>query len=383
MKIKNPAPSQRNLAPVISRPNGSKTENRKLKTKKRFSVKRLSKELLIFWLVIFFVHTFIGQNFAVPTSSMEGSILVGDKMVVSKFSYGVRSPMTPLALPLVENTTPLIGGKSYVPWLKIPYGRTAAPVDIKHNGMVVFNWPMDSMHNVDKKQHYIKRCQGLPGDVLEVKNGLVYINGKANPVSDGLQWGYIVSTDGTGFSRSELNKLEINETQTLQTGVFLVFAKPKNAEKLKAYSFVKNVERLRYEPGRYDAHTFPHNPAFPWNVDHFGPLKIPAQGMTMEINSGNWPLYERAIRLYEGNEDVQFTGGTLYIDGKPARNYTFKLDYYFMMGDNRHNSLDSRAWGFVPEDHIVGKPVLIWASLDEKEPWYRKFRWDRCLKVPE
>lgn len=351
---------------------------------KRYSVKKISKELLTFWLILFFVHTFIGQNYAIPTSSMEGSMLVGDKIVVSKFSYGLRTPMTPLALPLVENTLPLVGGKSYIPWLKVPYARTAAPTDIKRNGMVVFNWPMDSLHNVDKKDHYIKRCQGLPGDMLEVKDGLVYVNGKANPVSKDLQWGYIVQTDGSGwFSKEELEKLEINEIRPLQAGVFVAFAKPRNAEKLKEYSFVKQVERLKYEPGRYAEEVFPHNPAIKWNCDHFGPLRIPAQGMTMEITASNWPIYERAIRIYEGNADAKFVNGSLCINGKPQKTYTFAMDYYFMMGDNRHNSLDSRMWGFVPEDHIVGKPVLVWASFDSQEPWYRSFRWDRFLKVPE
>jgi signal peptidase I len=350
---------------------------------KTYSVKRMSKELLTFWLIIFFVHSFIGQNFAIPTSSMEGSMLVGDKIVVSKFSYGVRTPMTPLALPLVENSLPVVGGKSYIPWLKVPYARTASPVAIKRNGMVVFNWPMDSTQNVDKKDHYIKRCQGLPGDMLEVKEGLVYVNGKANPVSKDLQWGYIIQTDGTGFSKADLGSLEVNEIHPLQPGVFLAFVKERNAPKLKDYSFVKHVERVKYEAGKFDKQTFPHNASIPWNIDHFGPVKIPARGMTMEITATNWPIYERAIRLYEGNQDAAFKGGSLHINGKPVKYYTFGLDYYFMMGDNRHNSLDSRAWGFVPEDHIVGKPVLVWASMDNKEPWYKSFRWDRFLKVPE
>jgi signal peptidase I len=346
--------------------------------------KKWAKEILILALVITIIHTFVGQNYAIPTGSMEGSLLVGDKMVVSKFSYGVRSPLTPLALPLVENTLPLFGGKSYIDFVRIPYGRTAAVTPIKHNSIVVFNYPLDSDQNVDKKMHYVKRCVGLPGDILEVDNGNVIINGEPLPNMPGVQWAYFVKTDGSGITKKLMDKLEITEVRPLDNnGGFLVFATPKAADALKEMPFIQHVERAQMQDGKADINVFPHSNIYSWNTDFYGPIFIPKKGATVVLNEHNYLLYERAIRLYENNPSLKYFQGKAYMDGKPLEKYTFKMNYYFMMGDNRHNSADSRMWGFVPEDHIVGKPLLIWASMDQAEPFYKSFRWNRFLKIPE
>ncbi|RYD70936.1 MAG: signal peptidase I, partial [Sphingobacteriales bacterium] len=360
-----------------------KKNNEEKPAAQKMTPKKWAKEILVFALIITFIHTFIGQNYAIPTPSMEGSLLVGDKMVVTKFSYGVRSPLTPLALPLVENTLPLIGCKSYIPFIKIPYARTDAPSPIAHNSIVVFNYPLDSNHNIDKKAHYVKRCVGLPGDILEVVNGSVTINGNALPDMPGVQWLYLVKTDGSGISKKLMDQLEISEVKpTNVSSEFLVFATPKSAETLKGIPFVKQIQRYQLQPGATDMSIFPQKD-FGWNSDYFGPLYVPKKGWKVILNERNFALYERAIRVYENNPSLKYFNGKAYIAGKPVDTYTFKMDYYFMMGDNRHNSEDSRFWGFVPEDHIVGKPVLIWASMDQAEPFYKSFRWNRFMKIPE
>ncbi len=350
----------------------------------KMSPKKFAREVLIMALIITIIHTFVGQNYAIPTPSMEGSLLVGDKMVVSKFNYGIRTPVTPFALPLVENTLPVFGGKSYLDFITLPYGRTAAPTPVKHNSIVVFNYPLDTAHNTDKKQHYVKRCVGLPGDILEVENGSVIINGEPLADKPGVQWAYLVLTNGSGFSKKQLDALEISEVRPYgNPGEFLVFATEKSALKLKELPYVKQVDRARLPNNQGDINVFPHNESFGWNTDFFGPLFIPKKGATVTLNARNYALYERAIRVYEKNTDLKYFQGKAYMNGKPVESYTFKMDYYFMMGDNRHNSADSRSWGFVPEDHIVGKPVLIWASMDQAEPFYKSFRWNRFLKIPE
>ncbi|MGZ5282355.1 MAG: signal peptidase I [Bacteroidia bacterium] len=368
--------------PVFNIPGKEKQPSKK--PAEKMTAKKWVKEILVMALIITIIHTFVGQNYAIPTSSMEGSLLVGDKMVVSKFSYGVRTPISPLALPLMENTLPLFGGKSYIDFVKLPYGRTGSPSPIEHNSIIVFNYPLDTNHNIDKKTHYVKRCVGLPGEIIEVENGNVIINGEPLANKPGVQWAYIVVTDGSGISKKQMDELEISEVRPMgNPGEFVVFATEKSAEKLKSFPFVKQVDRAQLPDNQGDASVYPHKAEFGWNSDFFGPLFIPKKGATIKLTERNYSLYERVIRTYENNPSLKYFQGKAYMDGQPVEEYTFKMDYYFMMGDNRHNSADSRMWGFVPEDHIVGKPLLIWASMDQAEPFYKCFRWNRFLKIPE
>ena len=347
--------------------------------------------LLFAIVVATLVHTYVMQPYTIPTSSLEKSLLVGDFLFVSKFHYGARTPMTPIAAPMVHDTLPLLNVKSYTKKPQLPYFRFFAMQEVNRTDIVVFNWPADTLFNmykaadkrydkpIDKKTNYVKRCVGIPGDSLSIKDGIIFINGKIMPMPERAkpQYSYTVTTDGSGFDQTYITK-ELNITdgvyQSTQNTFYFRALTEESANRLRQNPIVKSVIRnISNEP---EAAIFPYNTN--WNLDNLGPIYIPKKGVTVALNSKSLPFYKTIIREYEKN-DLKVTGNEIRINGQIATTYTFKQDYYWMMGDNRHNSLDARYFGYTPEDHIVGKPVFIWMSLDPNGKGFNKIRWDRVF----
>jgi signal peptidase I len=307
-------------------------------------------------------------------------------------NYGARVPMTTVALPMVHDSIPLTKRKSYLNWPQLPYFRLPGIQNISRTDIVVFNWPVDTVRYffeqkglagvikpIDKKSNYVKRCVGVPGDSLSIKNGIVYINGKVLQLPERAkpQFSYTVTTDGSTFDPSYLQS-ELNITdqvyQTAQNEFQFRALTEESANRLKNNPIVKNVVRNiseGVEPG-----IFPQNNK--WNQDNFGPIYIPQKGKTVALTLESLPFYKRIITVYE-KKDLQVNGSEIRINGKVVQSYTFDQDYYWMMGDNRHNSEDSRYWGYVPEDHVVGKPIFIWMSWDTNGKGLNKIRWDRVF----
>jgi len=361
-----------------------------------------------------FIRMFFIEAYTVPTSSMEKSMLVGDYLFVSKTAFGPKTPNTPLSFPFVHNTLPLSSKKSYVEWIKKPYKRLAGFGKVKNNDIVVFHFPegdtvafkvqnqsyyqlirsygRDRLWSdqvnfgkiiarpVDKRENYIKRCVAIPGDEFQIREGILFVNGKEQENFAGMQYNYLVTTTST-INPKALDRLGIarDDRQEYNSMQYIFPLTEKMAGELKSFTNVTDVEKLLDDPQRWDPNIFPADSRFPWNVDNFGPLKVPAKGATIRLSKENLPLYRRIIDLYENN-DLELKDSLILINGEPADSYTFKMDYYWMMGDNRHNSADSRYWGFVPEDHVVGKASFIWLSLDKDKKFLSKIRFKRLFK---
>ncbi|RAV30440.1 signal peptidase I [Sinomicrobium soli] len=352
------------------------------------------------------IHTYIIQPYVIPSSSMEKSLLVGDFLFVSKFHYGARVPMTAIAAPMVHDTIPVLGVKSYLfddkvenkksSWanrFQLPYMRFPGFQKIRRNDIVVFNQPADTLKDmndfhpdrnyykpVDKKTNLIKRCVGLPGDSLEVRDSRVYINGNKTGMPDRaeIQFAYIVKTNGNPLT-SEYMYERFGVTDPfyrIGTNAYrFVSLSEETAFTLSKNPNITSVEKTNEISGTHHPGIFPNTAENLWSADNFGPVLIPEKGMTVSLTSRNLPLYQRIIREYENN-DLKVTDTGIYINGTVSSSYTFKQDYYWMMGDNRDNSIDSRYWGFVPYDHIFGKAVFIWLSWDRTG---HKVRWDRMF----
>lgn len=322
------------------------------------------------------------EAFTIPTPSMEKSLLVGDFLFVSKVNYGARTPVTPLSFPFAHHTMPVIGTKSYLDWIQLPYYRLPGLSKVKRNDVVVFNYPMEDFRPIDKQENYIKRCIAIPGDTLEIRDGVVFLNGKmeANPPEG--QTTYQVKTkDGSGFNERTINEMGINKNdygRISPEGDFIFTLTKENETKMANFANVQLIKPAINSKGRYAEYIFPYDARLGWNEDNYGPIVIPAKGMTMPLNAANLAIYKRAIEVYEGNKiDVKDDG--IYINGQKTDSYTFTMDYFWMMGDNRHNSADSRFWGFVPENRIVGKALFIWFSWDSNAPFFSKIRWSRIF----
>ena len=340
------------------------------------------------------VHTYFIQPFTIPTSSLEKSLLVGDFLFVSKFHYGARTPMTPIAAPMVHDTIPVVKIKSYAQSPQLPYFRFPALQKIERNDIVVFNWPADTLFHmykaadkrydkpIDKKTNYVKRCTAIPGDKIEIREGVVYINGKESilPERAKPQYSYKVAWDGKTQVNLDYIKQELHITDAfgqIANDTLLFSALPQESvERIKNIPGITQVERIIHK--ETDPAIFPGSKN--WNVDNLGPIYIPEAGKTVALTNETLPFYKKIISEYEGKELI-VSGNEIKIDGKVATSYTFEQDYYWMMGDNRHNSLDSRYWGFVPADHIVGKPIFIWMSIDGINDGLKNWsiRWDRLF----
>ena len=351
------------------------------------------------------VHTYFMQPFTIPSSSLEKSLLVGDFLFVSKFHYGARVPMTTVGAPMVHDTIPLLNKKSYLfndhfeerktSWknkLQLPYLRFPGFEKIDRNEIVVFNQPADTLKDmnvfkpdrnyykpIDKKTNLVKRCVGVAGDSLEVRNGYVYINGKKNELPDRahLQFSYLVQPKTNQFNPKFIkDRYDITDgfgIMNSENTYYFSAISDEALSKFKNHPNVASITPNKKEKGVRDSDIFPHDPNYNWNVDFFGPLYIPEEGKTIAINLEILPLYKRVITEYEGNT-LQVKGNQILINGEVSDTYTFKQNYYWMMGDNRHNSIDARRWGFVPFNHVIGKPVFIWMSWDGiKNPRWERF----------
>ena len=403
-------------------------------------------DALVFALVaVYFINLFFFQNYVIPSSSLEKSLLTGDYLFVSKVSYGPRIPETPLTMPLTQHTMPLVNVKSYVEWPHWDYRRVKGLGNVKLNDIVVFNYPAgDTLVNeeryqandyyqmvysigdqlmqqngqekdvramnplqqrhyfeqvyatgrnyissmpgeygdiisrpTDRRENYVKRCVGLPGQTLQIKNRIVYLDGKANKEPDNVQYTYKMKLKGE-FPVELADELEITNEDLLmynQSGVI-----PLTKKAYLALKANKNlVESISINADAIYGDLYPLNAYTGWTRDNYGPVWIPKKGKSIQLNLKNLPIYERCIKVYEGNDLKVDSQGNIFINGKLAKSYTFKLDYYWMMGDNRHNSADSRYWGFVPEDHIVGKPIFIWWSHSPDHPGFSGIRWNRLF----
>ena len=352
-----------------------KSKNTPHKKKRRFSWLR---DVLVAVLVAAFIRWISFELYAIPTPSMEKSLLVGDFLVVSKLAYGVRTPQTPLQVPLTHGKIWGTEIPSYLPWISLPMLRFFSLGSIERKSIVVFNYPMDRDRPTDLRTHYVKRCIGLPGDLIEIENGTVCINGAPTAEHEYVQHKYFVRTDKVVRPRV-FKKAGIWEVFNTRGG-YLVMASAEAAKELASYSFIQSVVRATQPQGHAEENIVPGAAALAWNADFFGPIRIPYKGMRLPLNPENIARYEHTLRYHEGQE---YTAREDFAqDGAVPAEYVFKQDYYFVMGDNRHNSEDSRYWGFVPADHIVGKPVLVAFSLDKKQSFLKKVRWGRMFHVP-
>ncbi len=397
-------------------------------------------DAIVFALVaVYFINLFFFQNYVIPSSSLEKSLLTGDYLFVSKMSYGPRIPQTPLTMPLTQHTLPVLECKSYIEWPQWEYRRAKGFGKVELNDIVVFNYPagdticMDlkyqagdfymlayelgfqilggrrNMDNVsaenrlayynkvyaagrsyiarnslqygeigsrpvDRRENYVKRCVGLPGQTLQIKDRIIYLDGVANKEPDNVQYSHQVLLN-RAIPDEMLEELGISMEDLWSRNTTNIMPLTHHAaEMLRSRpDIVKKVELC--PPRRGEEMTYPLNGNYHWTADNYGPVWIPKKGDSIALTLDNIAIYERPIRVYEKN-DLKIEGGKIFINGKEADSYTFKMDYYWMMGDNRHNSLDSRYWGFVPEDHIVGKPIFIWWSSD---PDGRGVRWSRIF----
>jgi signal peptidase I len=364
------------------------------------------------------IRTFVFEAYVIPTPSMEKTLLVNDFLFVSKFSYGPRIPNTPIAMPFVHHTIPLFDSKSYVEWIHIPYTRWF-PSPVKRNDVVVFNFPAgDTVINkegfqselpyydaarmlgqgdmnagrqailsdpdqyplivrpVDKQENFIKRCVGIAGDTLQIINQIIYIDGKPTPLPPYSETNYIVVTEGQQLDETVMKEeydVDItNGEEFQQTGIpnkYAMLLTASAKEKMLKSGLAKTITPY-IDSSRS---VYPFDPKYSWTKDNYGPFWIPKKGSSLTLTANNYPMYERAIRDYEQNK-LEMRDGKFFINDKETNNYTFKMDYYWMMGDNRHQSLDSRFWGFVPEDHVVGEAWMIWMS------WKNGVRWSRLFK---
>ncbi|MCL6524601.1 MAG: signal peptidase I [Thermoflavifilum sp.] len=383
----------------------------KKKSPKKKSALREWVEALIFAVIAAtIIRTFFFEAYTIPTPSMEKTLLVNDFLFVNKLSYGPRLPMTPLAIPFTLNTIPILHVKSYSDWPHFGYHRLPGFTHVKRNDVVVFNYPegdtvvlqtqeTDSyyrlvrhygrenvLHNahytivtrpVDRMENYIKRCVAIAGDTLQLIRGNVYVNGQRQPDPPEMEKFYRVVTNTTPFNTDRLNELGIGMPLDIQqAGDRLIYYFDLTRSEAQALQAFSNVISIAPQiDTTVDPDAFPFDTTyFKWSRDNYGPIYIPKKGATVRLTMDNLPLYERLITTYEHHQ-LAVKNGKIYIDGKPTDHYTFQMNYYWMMGDNRDNSLDSRYWGFVPEDHIVGKAWFIWFSYDS-----HGIRWRRLFK---
>jgi signal peptidase I len=346
--------------------------------------------------------------FVIPTPSMENTLLVGDYLFVSKLHYGTTTPITPLQIPLSHQTIWNTEIPSYLDWIRLPQFRLPGFTDVKRGDVVVFNLPVEhpdlyqkyggvlpnlKPHPLDLRTNYIKRCVAQPGDVLKIINGQVVVNGQVAANPPRMQSEYFVSTKGPVNEVNIFRKNGVSEfsayTETYGDTVssndafgYVLYTTAAIADKIKTYDFVKSVTPILLNKDQKEPQLYPASDLLKWNKDQYGPFVVPKKGMNIALTPLNVSFYGEVIKCYEGNDQVEIASGEIKQNGVVMKNYTFKQDYYFMMGDNRHQSADSRYWGLVPKDHIVGKAVFVWMSIDPNPvSFFNKLRWDRLFRV--
>jgi signal peptidase I len=336
----------------------------------RKSIKDWSKALTVALLFVLFLRGFFFEPFTIPSPSMEKSLLTGDFIIVNKLSYGPRLIRTPLSFPFVDK-------KWYADFLQFPYFRFFGAPGVERNEVIVFNYPVEDEYPVDHREHFIKRCIGLPGDSIRIRDAKVYVNGKAFDDEPTVQYNYTVQTKDPGLDPAFITENDVNEGGLISTKNSYSFSLTKEvADKMGRLSSVISIDMNSEKSDLWDEMIFPNKEYYPWNIDQFGPLYIPKKGDTLKLDTMNICLYHRLIKVYEGNK-FETVKGKFVINGDTTGHYITKMNYYFMMGDNRHNSTDSRYWGFVPEDHILGKAGFIFYSYDRLN---KHSRWNRCFK---
>lgn len=332
------------------------------------------------------------EAFVIPTPSMENSMLVGDYLFVSKLHYGSRTPRTPLQIPLTHQKIWFTEIPSYLPWIELPSFRFPGISEVKREDVVVFNIPPESLNDgldrpIDLKTYYVKRCVGIPGDRLEIKQKQLIVNGKQLNNPENIKFSYLVTAKDEIKARN-LTSLGLDKDDYYFLGhtrddkaLYKMLLTPAMLKQIKLVSYITSVQEDYTKSDGPEEDIFPSFKSNAWNGDNYGAIIIPKKGMTITINDSTAGFYGETIKLYEHNKSVEVNGNKLIVDGKEVSEYTFKQDYYFMMGDNRHNSLDSRYWGFVPEDHIVGKALFIWFSTDKDANLLHKVRWSRIFNM--
>jgi signal peptidase I len=332
------------------------------------------------------------EAFVVPTSSMENTVLVGDYLFVSKFHYGTRTVRTPLQIPLTHQKIWGTEIPSFLPWIELPYYRLPGISEVKRGDVVVFNVPPVTMNKgvkypIDLKTYYVKRCVALPGDKLEIRSGQIFINNEPQALPLHAKFSYLVE------AKDEINKrnlvaLGLDSEDYYYLGrstdgkaIYRMLLTGESVEEIKSLPYISSIQKDYTRSENPDEGIFPKNKSDRWNGDNYGPILMPKKGMEISINDSTLAVYGEILSLYEGHKDILLKEDNMMLDGKNVEKYTFKQDYYFMMGDNRHNSLDSRYWGFVPEDHITGKALFIWMSLDGEADLFNKVRWNRIFSM--
>lgn len=412
---------------------------KKSKNKKVYTVMSWIDAIVYALVLVYFVFAYLGQNYQIPSSSLEKTLLTGDYLFVNKVIYGPRVPMTPIHFPLVHNTLPILNCDSYTDCPEVSYKRLKGLRKIERGDIVVFNFPagdtvMTKVNNpdyytlvkmfgrtavinnkaefgevkyrpVDRRENYVKRCVAIPGDTLKIINGIIYIDGKALPQPENVQFNYVYQTkrdeisqelfDELGIAADDIHRIAFNgitPEMAAQSGFYVdsasgkipaAYISPLTSKMVKTLEARKDIAFVKIMPADRQEFLFPEGISANWTRADYGGhtgIVIPAKGMKIAINSENWSTYDRAIRVYEGNATAKIVDGKLNIDGKTFEEYTFRMDYYFMMGDNRDNSLDSRYWGFVPEDHIVGSPWRVIISFDKDKSLFNGgIRWNRVF----
>jgi len=384
---------------------------------KRNSLTEWIDAIIFAVIVVTFLNIFFVQSFKIPSSSMESSLMTGDHLFVSKLAYGPRVPQTPLTIPFTHNV--IFGRESYSTLIQNDYRRLKGLGHVKRYDPVVFGFPNGDtvlasapgddyymlsrllgretavrqygpviVRPADKVDHYVKRCVGIPGDTLLIENGVLSVNGCPAPVFKGQQTSYAVTTSGSKINPRYISSMGLNESEmwydSSMPGYPALNLTQEQAEKIASFANIISCEPNvdSYPPDYPDSYLtiFPFSENYRWTKDNFGPLWIPSKGSTVDLTTDNLPLYERIITNFEGHK-LSVSEGVIYIDGVQTSRYCFASDYYFMMGDNRHNSLDSRYWGFVPESQIVGKPRIVWLSTDSSQSFPKNIRWKRFLKT--
>jgi signal peptidase I len=362
----------------------SLTESKEPEKKKKSALRDWAEALVFAFIGVIILKAFVFEPFAIPSDSMDGTLVAGDYIVVNKLSYGARTPMTPLSIPFSHQK--LWGFKSYSEAWTLPYWRMPGYSEIQRNDVIVFNFPAEdlfamegeaNLYPVDHRTHFVKRVVALPGDTFEIADRELMINSTAISFPQHARFNYIIKIDSTRNDSIKLEKLGMAKMST-QGRYFLytMSLEKTEADSLRLIKQIVSVDPEVSRRGLYDEQLFPGTENFPWNLDNYGKLIIPKAGQTVSLHSDSLPLYIRILVNYENNEIKQM-GDSVFVNGKYANTYTFKMNYYFVMGDNRHYSMDSRYWGFVPEDHIVGKATMILFSYDKEQG---NVRWSRCFE---